>query len=1176
MGINWSEDQLKVINLRDRDILVSAAAGSGKTTVLVERIIRRITDEKNPIDIDQLLVVTFTKAAAAEMKERIAAALEAELEQHPDDINLQKQCALVQHAMITTIDGFCLFVVRNYFEEINLDPTFRVADTVEIELLIKDMIDVLFEAEYQKQENKQFFDLINTYSGAKNDQKVRDMVEKIYKTSLSSPWPKQWIEGLLNDQSGVMALDKIADLTKANLESALMEAKRIHQMSLNGIGPDTYIPAFESDIQSISDALKCEGYWALYEYLQSFSFVDLSKKKPSNSFSDEEKTAVKNARDKYKKSITDLIKKYYVLSKEEVQNQQKRVAPYIKELVRLALLLMDQIEKEKTKRRMIDFSDMEHFALRILVDEETHQPRPVAEVFQKQFKEIMIDEYQDSNEVQEVILKSISGHENGNYNMFMVGDVKQSIYRFRMAKPELFIGKYESYSKDDSEKQRIDLQMNYRSRAGVLEFCNSIFENLMEKELGGVDYDAAASLYPGNKDYPETDEPCAEVLLFDNKSINDDNTKLQREAAVVAHRILELKESMKVTDKKTKELREPAFSDFVILLRSIKTLGPVFQEVLEQNGIPAHVDSTTGYFDAMEVNVVLNLLTLIDNPYQDIPMAVVLKSMIGGYTDEDLAEMRVTYQEEKITFAESAMRYLKENEAPFYQLLLDLRERNDLPVHEVIQMIFARTGYDLYVASLPGGKTRRANLEMLVEKAIDFEKTSYKGVFHFLRYIHQMRKYEKDFGEAEANGEGGDLVHIKTIHASKGLEYPIVFVSGMGSNFNDQDTKQQFILHSDLGAGLMEISGEPRAKKSSLMLEAIKNYTKLETLGEEMRVLYVALTRAKEKLVITGSSIPEKIESGGYFDFARRASAKCFIDWIVPALYAAGKQDLVKEVDRDYFVLQEAQQSAEKMVAYHELCDKIVGADSEQTEQIKTALKFVYPYQSDLHRKSKYSVSEIKHASMKQRYDELEGEVEAASFILHEKDPYIPKFASRLGVELQQAKTQETPAGALFGTAVHRMMEVLDFAALAKVDFSKEEELENFAKQELQRICDSGEMEEELYNRLRGNELITFLKSEIAEPMAKAAARGELYREKPFVMSQEDGTLIQGIIDVFWRDEDGIVLLDYKTDRVDSSEELIIRYKDQLLLYKDALERLFGTVKGTLIYSYRLKEVISI
>lgn len=1200
MGFDWSPDQERVINGRDKDILVSAAAGSGKTTVLVERIIRRIMDETNPIDIDELLVVTFTKAAAGEMKERIAKALDEKLhliEDQKEAVDeklkqrLIRQSALVLHAMITTIDSFCLFVVRNYFEELGLEPNFRIADETEVELLKLDVIEQVFEANYNRKNNEAFLELIDVYSDSKGDKKVRDMVSAIYSKSLSAPWPKKWIESLNNAYQGISkenngnfrVLDRALMTSYAYIENAIALANNALEIAMGPQGPNGYIPAITSDIEMLKEGLLCTNYSEIYEWVSRENmFAKLNghhKADADPSLVDK----VKKIRERYKSDV-NMIAAIFSVNWDDFCEQQKSLTPYVAELVRLSLEVHDAILKESQKRKMVSFSDMEHYALQILVDEETGKPRPVADEFRKHFKEIMIDEYQDSNDVQEAILKAVSYDSTGEHNMFMVGDVKQSIYSFRMAKPALFTGKYEAFSDDPNSKQeRIDLSRNYRSREGVLDFCNVIFEKIMEKELGGVVYDDNAKLHYGS-DYVKSEEPCAEVLLYDAKSFSTDtefefDKKAELEARMIAHKIKDLVGNMSVREKGD-AVRPLKLSDIVILVRSIKSVGPIYQEILQKYGIPAHVDSTTGYFNATEVNLILNVLKLVDNPYQDIPMASVLKSPIVGLTEEDLAEIRVSYtDEENKTFSQAALSYLKANEIPFYSLLMDMRIRKDLSVHELIQYVFRHTGYDSYVAALPGGKTRYANLMMLVQKAIEFEATSYKGVFHFLRYISQMRKYEKDFGEADADGESGDIVHIMTIHKSKGLEFPVVFLGNAQGGFNTMDLNGDMVLHESIGIGLREIYGTPRAKRNTVLQEAIKNNMLIDSLSEELRILYVALTRAKEKIIVTGFGNTDDIESDPNISFGKKISAKNYLDWILPALYSTKNHNLVTEVDNEYLDLGDEIEEITKGLEYEAVLAQIQSAKPELVAKIKNEFQYEYPHLEDIHKKSKLSVSELKIGAMTQAYDEKEGEVERPGFAKHETEAYIPRFARNFDAAEEKAENAGlVSGGALYGTAVHRMMEVLDFVSLSKLDMDDEKALKEFAITEMKRLQENGLLEADLANRIHGDELFAFLKSSIAKPMADAASRGELYREKPFVMSLEDSeVLVQGIIDVFWRNENGeITVLDYKTDRVDSAEELVLRYKEQLVLYSDALERIYGNVKESLIYSYRLKEVISL
>ncbi len=1199
MGINWSDDQKKVIDLRDRDILVSAAAGSGKTTVLVERIIQMITDSNNPVDIDQLLVVTFTKAAAAEMKQRITKALDELVENTEDEelkYRLHRQSALVQHSMITTIDSFCLFVVKNYFEEIDLDPNFSLADENEGKLLVQDMALEVFEENYKREDNAAFLNLIDHYSGTRSDKNVRDIVIQLYNKSLSSSWPKKWLDGVATScamiaektEEDFPAVQKIVEMANSYVNSWYTKEKKALEICSTTAGLEPYMDAFLSEIAQLEAGLEIYGYSEFQKFLLG---IQPQRFKSAKTGADEfKKQAVANVHKSFKTELEHLQSKYFNKSWEEICEEQSKMTPLVNELVRLAKELYDAVAAYKTKNHLIDFSDMEHFALRILVDEETNEPRPVAEDFRKHFKEIMIDEYQDSNEVQETILKAISKEPEGKHNMFMVGDVKQSIYRFRMAKPDLFVGKYETFSKKDSSQQRIDLSENYRSRKDVLEFSNVLFENLMDKSLGGIVYDESARLNAAAK-YDETNESCAEVLIADYKSIKEeaseteDLKKAEVEAIAVAHRILELKESMVIKEKikvdgEEVEVKRPLRnSDIVILMRSIKTTGPIFQEVLQSYGIKAHVNSTTGYFSAPEVALILNVLRLVDNPLQDIPMAAALVSPLVGYTNEDLAEIHMEINEEHNSFAKAALYHMEANEEPFKRLLDELRSRKDLAIHEMLQLIYSRTGYDSYVAALPAGEIRYANLEMLVSKAIKFEQTNYKGVFHFLRYINQMQKYDQDFGEADTEGESGDVVHIMTIHKSKGLEFPVVFLSNASKAFNTEDLKGDYIIHSDLGLGLKLIEGSPRVKSDTFVYNAIRNYEKLEMLGEELRVLYVALTRAKEKIIVTGSEMPKNLDSAGALSFDQKISSKNYLDWIVPVLYASGLSEIVKEVDFDYISLESELQRIETALSYESVLANIKAADEEKLSAIKEELSYEYQYQKDISKKAKYSVSDIKHREMGIRLAEKHDGGEVPDFAGDHWEEYVPSFATAQ----EKSKNGEIvfdpyagiPAGALFGTAVHRVMEVLDFAAFDAVP-DAEEDIRAFADAEMKRICENGLLEPALAKRLHGRELETFLHSKVARRMAKADAIGELYREKPFVMEWEDKTLMQGIIDVFWREEDGIVLLDYKTDKVEEAEELVLRYEAQLDLYEQALQKIFGTVKEKLIYSYRLKETINL
>ena len=933
---------------------------------------------------------------------------------------------------------------------------------------------------------------------------------------------------------------------------------------------------------------------------------------------------------------------------------------------------------------------MEHFALQILVDEETEKAKKTAEEFRDTFEEIMIDEYQDSNEVQETLLRSISREERGENNIFMVGDVKQSIYRFRLARPELFMKKYDSYSLEESTTQRIDLHKNFRSREEVLTCTNDIFYKIMARSLGNVEYDEEAALYPGAS-YPAmpvqenpAGEKAAEDEKVSGKQINgftpeillaDSNDELLEdtdfsdkktlEAKIVAEEIRHLMKTQPVTDKATGELRAARYSDIVILLRSLSGWADSLVEVLNGNGIPAHTVSSTGYFSTVEVQTVLSMLRLLDNPRQDIPMAAVLRSPMAGLTDEELAVLRLEdgsvpfheavlelaeglYEEDgkkEISNPEADQKQGKnadekpENhiESTAHQKLLEFYKKYrqlrqlvpDTPIHELIEIILCETGYGHYVAAMPAGNRRTANLNMLLEKAAAYEKTSYKGLFHFVRYIDELQKYDVDFGEADMVGENEDVVRIMSIHKSKGLEFPIVIVSGMGKNFNKQDTRSKMVLHPELGIGLDYMDGKKRIKSPTIAKKAIAKQIDLENLGEELRVLYVALTRAKEKLILTGTlkDAPEKLEffrqqaalyahssDTTAIPYLTRESAAGYLDWILPAVLSYGDKYPVRIVEAAELVLDEVENQLEQNENLTERIVEIEAADTQLVGQLKQRFSQRYPYQTDILRKNKYSVSELKHRAMRERF-EAEQEETVPAFLEEPVTPTIPLFIQRQEkiTPDQNVSGQgvQVNRGALRGTAVHRVMECYDFTS----EKSVQEQMDAMEKEE--------KITADMRTLVKERIVADFVSSETGKRIALAQRMGALYREKPFVMGfteeelerygfgagaqmieneaqtenaqqeimsenvsqenhmhEEDLTLIQGIIDVFWIEDDGITVLDYKTDRVDTAQELIDRYATQLKLYADALERVFATrklkVKEILIYSFRLEKLISI
>ena len=1288
MGVSWTTEQQQVIDLRNRNILVSAAAGSGKTAVLVERIVKIITDKNHPVDIDHLLIVTFTNAAAAEMRERIGNAIEKALDEQPGDEHLLRQLTLIHNAQITTIDSFCLYVVRNHFHEIDLEPNFRIGDEGELKLLREDVLGKVLEQNYEEP-SEAFSNFVEGYASGRTDAALNEMILQLYEFSRSYPWPEKWLDSFV----GIYRIENREELDRAewlapltqNIRFVLKDCEQLLKQALavtqQDDGPDMYEKAVRSDLEKYESLSKLTSFCELSGALSDIKYDRLASSRGFEGDPDKLEL-VKSLREQAKDVVKKLCKQYFFCSPEMMIEQLERTEPMLEEVVRLTKQFADEFAAAKRRKNLVDFHDVEHFALQILVDEETEKAKKTAEEFRDTFEEIMIDEYQDSNEVQETLLRSISREERGENNIFMVGDVKQSIYRFRLARPELFMKKYDSYSLEESTTQRIDLHKNFRSREEVLTCTNDIFYKIMARSLGNVEYDAEAALYPGAS-YPAMpvqenpvgekaaeDEKVSgkqingftpEILLADSNDEFLEDTELSDkktlEAKIVAEEIRHLMKTQPVTDKATGELRAARYSDIVILLRSLSGWADSLVEVLNGNGIPAHTVSSTGYFSTVEVQTVLSMLRLLDNPRQDIPMAAVLRSPMAGLTDEELAVLRledgsVPFHEAVLELAEGlyeedGQKEISDSEADseadqkqgrnadgkkeddiettahrkllkFYKKYRQLRQLvPDTPIHELIEIILRETGYGHYVAAMPAGSRRTANLNMLLEKAAAYEKTSYKGLFHFVRYIDELQKYDVDFGEADMVGENEDVVRIMSIHKSKGLEFPIVIVSGMGKNFNKQDTRSKMVLHPELGIGLDYMDGKKRIKSPTIAKKAIAKQIELENLGEELRVLYVALTRAKEKLILTGTlkDAAEKLEfyrqqanlskaADRPLSYLTREGASGYLDWILPAVLSYGDKYPVRIVEAAELVLDEVENQLEQNENLTERIGEIKAADPQLVGQLKQRFSQRYPYQTDILRKNKYSVSELKHRAMRERF-EAEQEETVPAFLEEPVTPTIPLFIQR-----EESVEQETPnRGALRGTAVHRVMECYDFAS----EKSVHEQMEAMEKEE--------KITADMRALVKEQIVADFVSSETGRRMALAQRGGALYREKPFVMGfteeelenygfgvgsntdsceniyektdsdqekeeqkkvrhEEDLTLIQGIIDVFWIEKDGIVLLDYKTDRVQQAKELIDRYTTQLKLYADALERVFAArklkVKEILIYSFSLEQLITL
>ena len=1215
MEKQWTDQQKTAIDLDGCSLLVSAAAGSGKTAVLVERILRLITEGNPPADLDRLLVVTFTRAAAGEMKERIQQALAERLEADPENLHLQRQAALAPHAMITTIHGFCLDVIRSHFDRIGLDPGFRVADGGEVSLLKQDVLRDLLEEFYENGE-PEFLEFAQMFASGRTDQGLEDLIDRFYTFSCGYPdpgaWRRKctqpgtdgslpWMEGLLY-RTGLMA----EDLRKM-LERAL-------EICSQSSGPWMYEENIRQDLMCLKKLDGCKNYSDYYRaFPDAQKWGRISTKKDPD-VSDTLRNEVKSIRTAAKGELKRWAETYFLTSPDKISQENMEIAKRFCVLSRLTDAFEERFAEEKRRRGIVDFTDLEQMACWILLetDEDGNLVRSrTAREYAQRFVQVMIDEYQDSNLIQEKLLWSVSGEEDGHPNRFLVGDVKQSIYRFRLARPELFTEKYQNYRKADGKDskpyQRIDLNRNFRSRREILDCVNEVFSRIMIRAAGSVDYDEDAALYEGAQ-YPpkENPEPAAEILLIadDSQEMEEASAmtrsdRITAEALAAAARIREMILREQVYDRRMNAMRPCRYSDIVILLRTLSGWGDLFARTLISEGIPAYTTVSGGYFSAVEVRVMLSMLSLLDNPRQDEALAAVLSSPIAGLNDRELARIRVRTPEGSYYNAckkalesigeEAQWRTMdlavQEKLQRFHTVYQELREMVPFtPIHELIWKVMDKTGYEEAVLSMQAGEIRSANLQMLAEKAMQFGNGSYQGLFRFVRYIESLQKYEIDYGEAQPSGEADDAVRIMSIHKSKGLEFPVVFVCGLGKQFNLQDSSGSVILHPSCGAACDLVDPQLRTRRLPLAKKVLAGTLRDEDLGEELRVLYVAMTRAKEKLILMGAvKKPEesvqkwmslRVEEGQVQSYPNLIHSRSFLDLIMPAVYSG-------PLENGYFILKSLlcseitaarMQEESSLFKFEELMEIPEGLTDEEEHSgseiramFERLMSSRYPYPDLSGIPPKISVSELKHEWIRKMNEQEQEEPELRLF--HAKD--------------ENTAGQDGLTGAERGTLYHRFLELLDFS---------EEHRDGFLQSQLESMVNCGKISSDLSGAIRMDQMETFWNSPLAQRMKTAQAKGCLHRETPFSLGLDasevrkewpsgEMVLIQGIIDV-WFEEDGqIILVDYKTDRVGSREEetLARRYKVQMELYKEALTRLTGRkVAQIWLYSFSLGKEIRV
>ncbi|WP_025026730.1 helicase-exonuclease AddAB subunit AddA [Caldalkalibacillus mannanilyticus] len=1275
VGSTWTDEQWQAIVARGQDILVAAAAGSGKTAVLVERIIRRIVDHGHPVDVDRLLIVTFTNAAAAEMKKRIGEALEKELVKDPDSLYLKRQLTLLNRASISTLHSFCLEVLKKYYYMIDIDPKFRIADDIEVELLREEVVEELLEEQYSIEGNEAFFRFIDSFSSDRTDRDIYTLILSLYEFSRSHPFPSQWLDQLLErylvteDQPQHHHESWTSDL----LDDLRLQFSGLIDVLCKGLeitmlpgGPAPYADNLEQDIELLSTLLKAsdEGWEATFAAFQERTFSKLKACK-SEAVDKTLQEKVKSLREKVKKQVAKLKSEWFQRPLQEYMEDIIHMSAPISALVELTKEFSQRYALVKKQKGIVDFSDLEHFCLAILLEQHENAgslsipaliPSPAAQDYREKFIEVMVDEYQDTNLVQESIIQLITRGDTGQGNLFMVGDVKQSIYRFRLADPNLFLQKYKTFRTFVEQQEldvnpkglRIDLAKNFRSREQVLEGTNFLFKQIMNESVGEIEYNEAAALKVG-ADYPVAENMEVEVFLItrttpqtepsfqggeeavedqelvEGEIEQEDLEAVQLEARMMAQKMKELlgKEqtpAFQVFDPKNKLLRPIQYRDMVILLRATSVWAPTIVEELKKQGIPVHAELNTGYFEATEIAVLLSLLKVIDNPFQDIPLASVLRSPLVGLDEEQLAQIRLhkkkgPYYSALRSYVQEVMpteeEFLCQKLSHFLENLQQWRtQARQGALSELIWAIYKQTGYYDFVGGLPGGNQRQANLKALYDRARQYEATSFRGLFRFLNFIERMQDKGRDLGAARALGEQEDVVRIMTIHKSKGLEFPVVFVAGLAKQFNMMDVNRKYLMHKDLGFGCKFVDVEKRISYPMLPQMSIKRRVLKEMLAEEMRILYVALTRAKEKLYLTGTiSDADKVLDQwsthieheewilGDYD---RLQARCYLDWIGPALVrhrdakglrveldedGNGKhmdkrsgeaQDVflhpsewsIQWVDSQDLMLSDSivQQGVDEKIEQALARGERVPLSSESAQEIERILSWKYPFAQATYHLAKQSVSELKRTKKLLFLEDEEHFIQPEFVPLRERPAFLK--SARL-------------SAAEKGTSMHTVMQHLPLDR--KLEASEIAELLD----ELHRKEILTELERE---SIAIEYILQFYQSQIGEFLLQEKDSIKIYKELPFNVGiqasevfpdwtgEDERVIIQGVIDCLVAREDGLILIDYKTDNISERFEgdfnlakktMLERYQEQIRLYSYALSVIWNQpIIGKYLYFF--------
>lgn len=1217
MERKWTPAQKNAIDTRDCNVLVSAAAGSGKTAVLVERIISMITDPDKNIDIDRLVVVTFTKAAAAQMKDKIRKSLDSMLDENPGDTNLLRQITLLNNAQITTIDSFCLWIIRNHFPEVNLDPGFRIMDEGEKKLIENDVLEDVLE-EFYAEADEEFFNLVDAFGMGRDDSGLVSIIDKIYRFSRSNPWIDEWFDECMlvydDETYDNPAIKELYDSIKNALLDYRDKYNRLVHICSEPAGPAAYTGALQSDLLGINEMINSQDFGELGRRIRIFSFEALSRKKDAGADPDI-KEYVKGQRKLFKDYIGRLNDKIFLKDDEGIFADMQGAGIQIRTLLKVAKVYAKRVSEVKREKGIIDFNDMEHLALSILVKKEDGKLvyTETADKLANRFEEILIDEYQDSNQLQEVILNAVSKTRlsGENNNIYMVGDVKQSIYKFRLACPELFIEKYDTYG-ETGNNVRIELQKNFRSRENVLECANDVFSHIMNKNFSGIGYDETVRLnagfpYPEYSDSNYGDEvnKSTDVILISSENEEEATTR-ELEADRLAKLIEGIVSSgVNVYDADENIYRPAEYRDIVILTRSVTGWADTFADALMDRGIPAYTDSSTGYFSVREIQVILSMLTIVDNPVQEISLAAAMMSYFGGFTAAELGMVRKLGREhadknthnnlyehlKAVALLDGAgkmhgadVKQLSGKCALFLAKLTEYRDKSSVEsLYDLCWEMIYDSGYYDYVGTMPAGAQRQANLNVLLERAAGYGKSSYSGLFNFLRYIERLKKFDEDFAEGAASLDNENLVRIMSIHKSKGLEFPIVILAGAHKSINFMDATAPVLVDQNLGIAVDYVDLERRTKTPTIIKGAMARRIVRESIAEEERLLYVAMTRAREKLIITGvvkdadktldkyRGSAKQLAADGMLSFADSENIKNYLDMIMPVclmdsdklkgsfkvMVDAG-EDSWADVDESGEMAGEA-----NAVRIGEMADEIMEAvsyplleelpeyvpDDNATGRMKLTVSQLKAMQADDDsEEDAYMDESVKAAEIAERSDE--------------SDSIVPKFIS--GEEVKLAANER-------GSAYHRVMECLDYSVSVNI---------NGVKADIKRMLETGKMNELQVKSVNPWDINTFVQSDTGRRVVNAMDNGSVRREQPFVFEYE-GQLIQGIIDLYFEEDGELVIVDYKTDRVMKGEagekELVKRYAIQLDYYAKALTQLTGKkVKEKIIYSFALGKELSV